>query len=205
ESGGDPKHIPDLTYEQFKQFHETYYHPSNAKIWFYGDDDPDERLRIINEFIADVDRLDVQPEMPLQPRFDQPRTLRKSFASDEDGDSNRGLMTVNWLLTENTDPELTLGLNILEHILLDTPASPLRKALIDSGLGEDVTGGLDEQVREMYFSAGMKGIDPADAPKVETVIFDTLQKLAEEGIDPEMIEASVNTVEFSLREYNTGG
>src|SRR5690606_3769139 len=83
--------------------------------------------------------------------------------------------------------------------------SPLRKALIDSGLGEDVTGGLDEQVREMYFSAGMKGIDPADAPKVETVIFDTLQKLAEEGIDPEMIEASVNTVEFSLREYNTGG
>src|SRR5690606_4307485 len=115
ESGGDPKHIPDLTYEQFKQFHETYYHPSNAKIWFYGDDDPDERLRIINEFIADFDRLDVKPEMPLQPRFDQPRTLRKSFASDEDGDSNPSLLTVNWLLTENTVPELTLGLKILQH------------------------------------------------------------------------------------------
>ncbi|MBZ0300474.1 MAG: insulinase family protein [Anaerolineae bacterium] len=205
ESGGDPKHIPDLTYAQFKTFHDTYYHPSNAKIWFYGDDDPDERLRVIDAFIADFDRIEVQPDMPLQPRFNQPRTLRMGFAGEDDEDSSRGLMTVNWLLAENIDPELTFGLNMLEHILLDTPASPLRKALIDSGLGEDVTGGIDEQVREMYFSAGLKGIDSEDAPKVEALIFDTLTKLAEEGIDPDMIEASVNTVEFSLREYNTGG
>lgn len=207
ESGGDPKHIPDLTYEQFKKFHETYYHPSNAKIWFYGDDDPDERLRIIDDFIREFDRLDVQPEMPLQPRFAEPRVVRKGYAGEEEEEgSSRGMVTVNWLLTENTDPELTLGLNMLEHILLDTPASPLRKALIDSGLGEDLTGGgIDEQVREMYFTAGLKGIDTEDAPKVEALIFDTLTRLAEEGIDPEMIEAAVNTVEFSLREYNTGG
>lgn len=207
ESGGDPKHIPDLTYEQFKQFHDTYYHPSNAKIWFYGDDDPDERLRIVDEFIADFDRLDVQPEMALQPRFSEPQVIRRGYAGEEDEEGgNRGMVTVNWLLTENTDPELTLGLNMLEHILLDTPASPLRKALIDSGLGEDLTGGgIDEQVREMYFTAGLKGIDADDAPKVEALIFDTLTKLAEEGIEPEMIEAAVNTVEFSMREYNTGG
>ncbi len=207
ESGGDPKHIPDLTYEQFKQFHETYYHPSNAKIWFYGDDDPNQRLRIIDDFIREFDRLNVQPEMPLQTRFTEPRTVRMGYAGEEEEEgSSRGMVSVNWLLTENTDPELTLGLNMLEHILLDTPASPLRKALIDSGLGEDLTGGgIDEQVREMYFSAGLKGIDSADAPKVEALIFDTLTRLAEEGIEPEMIEAAVNTVEFSLREYNTGG
>jgi Zn-dependent M16 (insulinase) family peptidase len=209
ESGGDPKHIPDLTYDQFRQFHQTYYHPSNAKIWFYGDDDPETRLRLIDEFIAGFDRLNVQPEMDLQPRFAEPRTVRLGYAAEEDEDGEGGgktLLTVNWLLTENTNPEETLGLNMLEHILLDTPASPLRKALIDSGLGEDLTGGgIDEQVREMYFSAGLKGIEAEDAPKVEALIFDTLAKLAEEGIDPEMIEASVNTVEFSLREYNTGG
>lgn len=206
ESGGDPKHIPDLTYEQFKKFHETYYHPSNAKIWFYGDDDPDERLRIIDEFIADFDRIDVKPEMALQPRFTEPRVVRKGYSAEEGEDGSRGMMTVNWLLTENNDPELTLALGMLDHILLDTPASPLRKALIESGLGEDITGaGLDEDVREMYFSAGLKGIDTDDVQKVESLIFDTLSKLAEEGIDPEMIEAAVNTVEFHLREYNTGG
>src|SRR5690606_22906712 len=138
--------------------HETYYHPSNAKIWFYGDDDPDERLRIIDEFIADFDRIDVKPEMALQPRFTEPRVVRKGYSAEEGEDGSRGMMTVNWLLTENNDPDLTPALGMLDHILLDTPASPLRKALIESGLGEDITGaGLDEDVREMYFSAGLKG------------------------------------------------
>ena len=206
ESGGDPKYIPDLTYEQFKRFHETYYHPSNAKIWFYGDDDPEERLRLVDSFIAEFEGQDIQPDMGLQPRFDQPQVVRKGYAAEEGEDGNRGMMTVNWLLAENIDPEQTLALNILDYILLDTPASPLRKALIESGLGEDVTGvGLDEDVREMYFSAGLKGIQVEDAPKVEALIFDTLTRLAEEGIDQEMIEAAVNTVEFRLREYNTGG
>ena len=206
DSGGDPKAIPDLTYEQFKSFHETYYHPSNAKIWFYGDDDPEERLRIINEFIADFDYLDVNPQIPLQPRWDSPREIRLGYAAEEDEDANKGMMTVNWLLTENTDPELSLGLGVLEHILLGTPASPLRKALIDSGLGEDVTGGgIDHNVREMYFSTGLKGIKVDDASKVEQVVFDTLRELAENGIEQEMIDASLNTIEFNLREYNTGG
>ena len=206
DSGGDPKVIPDLTYEQFKSFHETYYHPSNAKIWMYGDDDPDERLRLIDEFIQDFDRLEVNPQIPLQPRWDTPRTVRLGYTAEESEDSKKGMMTVNWLLTENTDAELSAGLGILEHILLGTPASPLRKALIDSGLGEDVTGGgIDRNVREMYFSTGLKGIDVADVGKVEVVIFDTLRDLAENGIEQEMIEASLNTVEFRLREYNTGG
>ncbi len=206
ESGGDPRHIPDLTYEQFKQFHETYYHPSNAKIWFYGDDDPEARLKLIDDFIVEFDHLEVHPDIALQPRFTESRVVTVPYAAEEGEDTNKGMMTVNWLLTENIDPELTLGLNILEHILLGTPASPLRKALIDSGLGEDTTrGGLDEQVREMYFTTGLKGIDNANVGQIEALINETLGNLAEEGIDPEMIEASLNTAEFNLREYNTGG
>ncbi len=205
ESGGDPKHIPDLTYDYFKNFHQTHYHPSNSRIWFSGDDDPDERLRLIDDFIRDFDRLDARPEIALQPRFKAPQHLRESYAAEENGDGNKGYISVNWLLSENADPEETLGLNILEYILLDSPASPLRKALIDSGLGEDTSGGLANHIREMYFTTILKGIDTADADKVESLIRETLYRLADEGIEPEMVEAALNSIEFSLREYNTGG
>ncbi len=203
DSGGDPAAIPDLTYEDFKTFHETYYHPSNARIWFYGDDDPEERLRRIDEFIQEFERINVSAEIPLQPRFDEPRVVKVGY---EPGDEEKAMVTFNWLLTENNDPETSLGLGVLEHILIGTPASPLRKALIESGLGEDLTGGgIDTQVREMYFTTGLKGIQAADVDKIEALIFDTLRELAENGIDPEMIEAALNTAEFRLREYNTGG
>ncbi|MGQ9889004.1 MAG: insulinase family protein [Aggregatilineales bacterium] len=201
--GGDPREIPNLTYEAFKRFHETYYHPSNARIWFYGDDDPDERLRLIDAFISAFDAAPVKVEIPLQPRFAAPRSLHVPF---DPGDQPKGMVTVNWLLTENNSPETALALNILAYILVGTPASPLRKALIDSGLGEDLAGGgLDDQVREMYFSTGLKGIDPADADKVEALIMDTLRALARDGIEADMVEAALNTVEFRLREFNTGG
>jgi Zn-dependent M16 (insulinase) family peptidase len=115
------------------------------------------------------------------------------------------MLTVNWLLTEVTDPDMTLGLSILSHILIETPASPLRKALIDSGLGEDLAGnGLESDTRQLYFSTGLKGIALEDGDRIEWLITDTLRQLAEEGIEQEMIEASLNTVEFALRENNTG-
>lgn len=202
DSGGDPAAIPDLTYEDFKSFHDTYYHPSNARIWFYGDDDPAERLRLVDDFIRDFDRIDVHPDIPLQPRFAEPRVLRFGY---EPGEEEKAMATFNWLLIENVDPETTLGLGVLEDILVGTPASPLRKALIDSGLGEDLTGnGLDRQVREMYFSTGLKGIKVEDVEKIETLIFDTLRALVNDSIEPDMIEAALNTAEFNLREYNTG-
>lgn len=115
------------------------------------------------------------------------------------------MVTVNWLLTETRDAQTTLALSVLAHILVGTPAAPLYKALIDSGLGEDVAGaGLESDLREMYFSSGLKGIAVADADKVEALILRTLQTLASEGIDPDTIAASLNTIEFSLREKNTG-
>lgn len=205
-SGGHPQYIPDLTYEQFKRFHQTLYHPSNARIYFYGDDDPDKRLQIIDEFLKDFDRLEIDSDIHLQSRFDAPHRVVETYPVDADSPGgNKARMTVNWMLTENTDPQTILALSILEHILLGTPASPLRKALLDSGLGEDITGaGFADWLRQGYFSVGLKGITMEDADKVETLILQTLTHLAQNGIDANDIEAALNTVEFRLHENNTG-
>jgi len=205
DSGGDPKHIPDLTFEQFMAFHKTYYHPSNAYIYFYGNDHTDERFRVINEYLKNFDRAEAGSAIPLQARFTQPQKFVHKYDAGQETDlSKKGMAQVNWLLTETIDREKKLALRMLSHILIGTSAAPLHKALIDSGLGEDVTGGLESELREMYFSAGLKGIAVNDAEKVESLIFTTLQQLAENGIDPNTIEASLNTIEFSLRENNTG-
>jgi Zn-dependent M16 (insulinase) family peptidase len=204
DSGGDPTEIPNLTYAQFKAFHDTYYHPSNARIFFYGDDDVDERLRLVNEYLKDFEPLSHNGHIPLQPRFDQPRREAIPFAASDE-DATQGQVTVNWVLNDITDTETTLALEILSHILIETPASPLRQALIESGLGEDLAGiGLEAELRQVYFSTGLKGVEMEDADAVEALVLDTLDALAEDGIDPDMIEAALNTIEFVLRENNTG-
>ncbi|KAA0227716.1 peptidase M16 [candidate division KSB1 bacterium] len=206
DSGGDPRHIPELTYEQFKAFHENFYHPSNARIFFYGDDPVEERLRLLDTYLRDFDHKPANSAIPLQTRFDSPKRFTHQYDPGEEADlAKKGMVTVNWLLTETKDAQTTLALSVLAHILVGTPAAPLYKALIDSGLGEDVAGaGLESDLREMYFSTGLKGIAVADADKVEALILQTLQTLASEGIDPDTIAASLNTIEFSLREKNTG-
>jgi Zn-dependent M16 (insulinase) family peptidase len=205
DSGGNPRHIPDLTYAQFKAFHQTYYHPGNARIFFYGDDNADERLRLIQEYLKDFQASKVDSAVALHPHFDQPQ--RRTFAYDagQDAGEKKAYLTVNWLLPESTNPELTMSLYMLSYILVGTPASPLRKTLIDSGLGEDVTGGgLEGELRQMAFSTGLKGIALADADKVERLVLETLTSLVRDGIDLDMIEAALNTFEFRLRENNTG-
>src|SRR3984957_14685401 len=207
-AGGDPKHIPDLTYEQFTTFHARHYHPSNAKVFFYGDDDPTERLRVIDQRLVEFSHVDLDFTVPLQPRFAEPRHLARTFAAPpEDGaaPARNAMIKVSWRLDEGTDAETALGLNLLEEILLAAPPAPLYKALIDSGLGEGLTGaGLEESLRQPMFTVGLKGIDAADADKIEQLIDDTLGKLARDGIDPATVAAAINTIEFRLRENNTG-
>ncbi len=206
DSGGDPREIPNLTYEDFRSFHDKYYHPSNARFYFYGDDDLETRLKLIDEVLAPFERRDddIDSEIDLQPLFDAPRRHVEKYDAGED-DDEKGMMTLSWLLGEIKDPVRELELHVLSHILLGTPASPLKKALIDSGLGEDTVGGGIDDLRQLNFSTGLKGMDPANVDQVEQVIMDTLRKLATEGIDPAAVEASLNTIEFSMREYNTGG
>ncbi len=206
DSGGDPQVIPNLTYEQFKQFHKTYYHPANARIVFYGDDAPERRLELLNEWLNEFEAREVDADIPLQKPFAAPHRVTVPYSVDK-GENGRkkGYVQVNWMLPEITDMALRMGLGILSYALVSTPASPLRKALIDSGLGEQLTGGgLSDYLRQMTFSVGLKGIDLAQAKAVEALIWQTLEQLAADGLDPEMIEAAVNTIEFSLRENNTG-
>lgn len=204
DSGGDPKRIPDLTYEQLKSFHARYYHPSNARVFFYGDDDPDERLRFMDAWLADFEPITLDSGVGLQPRYGEPRRLDRTYIAGPDGDA-KAMVTVNWMFDEPSAVEDRLALAILNHILIGTPASPLRKALIDSGLGEALAGdGLGDHLRQPMFSVGLKGVDPDNAERVESLILDTLKSLAESGIDRQTVEASLNTVEFALRENNTG-
>jgi Zn-dependent M16 (insulinase) family peptidase len=203
--GGDPKHIPDLTYEQLAAFHRLYYHPSNARAFFYGDDDPSERLRILDRYFADFAPVEIDSRIRLQPRFEAPRRIVYPYASSPNADNRKGMLNVAWMLDDTTNPERTVAFHILEHILIGTPASPLRKALIDSSLGEDLTrSGLTDALCQMIFSVGLKGVAVEHVDEIEDLILRTLEQLANEGIDALTVAAALNTIEFQLRENNSG-
>ncbi len=206
DSGGDPATIPDLTYETFRAFWESYYHPSNAFIFFYGNDDPEARLKLMESYLKPYKRKKVKSAVPPAKPFKRPKKIEYAYAASEGEDlDKKHYFTVNWKLPNTSDPVLNLSFQILAHALIGTPASPLKKALTDSGLGEDLAGiGLESELREMIFSTGLKGTRARHARKIEKLIFDTLQKLVTGGIDPDTLAASINTIEFALRENNTG-
>jgi hypothetical protein len=204
DSGGHPEAIPDLTFEQFSEFHRRYYHPSNARLFFYGDDDPEERLRLAAEYLSEYQALSIDSHIPLQPRIAEPKREEHAFPADE-GSSSQARLSMNWLLDVSTDTDKNLAFHILETLLIGMTASPLRKALIDSGLGEDLTGiGLEADLRQMFFSTGLKGVEEANLEQVEDLILRTLEELSWSGFDPKTVEAAINSVEFELRENNTG-
>ncbi|XP_027359816.1 presequence protease 1, chloroplastic/mitochondrial-like [Abrus precatorius] len=209
DSGGDPQVIPKLTFEEFKEFHGKYYHPSNSRIWFYGDDDPNERLRILSEYLDFFDASSAPNESRIEPQrlFSKPVRIVETYPAGEEGDlKKKHMVCLNWLLSDtplDLETELTLG--FLNHLLLGTPASPLRKVLLESRLGDAIVGGgVEDELLQPQFSIGMKGVSEDDIHKVEELVTSTLKKLAEEGFDTDAIEASMNTIEFSLRENNTG-
>ncbi|CAA7030775.1 unnamed protein product [Microthlaspi erraticum] len=209
DSGGDPKDIPNLTFEEFKEFHKKFYHPSNARIWFYGDDDPLHRLRVLSEYL---DLFEESPsrdssKIETQKLFSEPIRVVEKYPAGRDGDlKKKNMLCVNWLLSEKPlDLETQLALGFLDHLMLGTPASPLRKILLESGLGEAlVSSGMSDELLQPQFSVGMKGVSEDNVQMVEELIMTTLKKLAEEGFDNDAVEASMNTIEFSLRENNTG-
>ena len=211
ESGGVPEAIPDLTYAQFKAFFDTNYHPSNARIFFYGDDPPEERLRLMLGYLEGYSPAAENPAVPLQKAFTKPSSCTIPYVVSESDESAKSLITVNWLLPENKDAELAIAYTLLAHVLMGTPASPLRRALIESGLGEEVIGsgydpafGIFTSLRQLFFTAGLRGVQTEDVDKVEEIILTTLTAIAEDGFEKAMIEATVNTIEFQLRENNFG-
>ncbi|GJL79244.1 MAG: peptidase [Nitrospinaceae bacterium] len=208
ESGGDPVSIPDLTYEEFKEFHRKYYHPSNSRIFFYGDGNTLEYLEYLQEnYLKHFDRMEVDSSIKLQRKFSKPKrkVIHYPVAKEESLDKKTFVLT-GLKLGKSTDHEHCLAFNILSHLLLGTSASPLRKALIDSELGSEVIGGgFDDQRAETLFAVGLKGTEAEHEEKIMDLIFSTLRGLVENGIEEDMIESAVNSVDFRLREANFGG
>lgn len=201
DSGGNPAKIPTLTYQDFRKFHETWYHPSNARIFFYGNDNPERRLKILGDYLDGFKPLENPPDssIRLQKPFDKPVCVEEPYAV---GEEDKAFITVNWVIPDGI---LHFALIILDQILTGNSGSPLRKALIESGLGEDLAGfGLETSLRQPAWSIGMKGVEVANLGKVETLIFQTLEKLVRDGIDRGDIEAAMNSFEFDLRENNHG-
>jgi Zn-dependent M16 (insulinase) family peptidase len=206
DSGGDPRHIPDLTYENFRNFWETYYHPSNAFIFMYGNDDPEKRIKLMEGYLKGYKKQKVKSTVPLARPFKRAKKVEYAYDAGSDSEiENKNYLVVNWLMPDTSDEILSFSMGILANILIGTPASPLKKALMDSGLGEDLAGlGLESDMRQMIFSTGLKGTRARHAKKIEKLIFTTLENLVRDGIDPDTIAAAINTAEFRLRENNTG-
>lgn len=207
DSGGDPTQIPQLTYDEFQEFHSKYYQPSNARFWFYGDDEPTKRLQILDSFLSEYQAKPVNSAVATQKLMREPRKVVKHYAAgDQKEGEHKAYVGVSWLMTdEPLDVETELALGFLDYLILGTNASPLRKALNDSGLGAAVIGGgIDDELKQPIFSLGLKGVDPANADKVEALIISKLEELATTGFSASAVEAAINSIEFSLRENNTG-
>jgi presequence protease len=203
DSGGDPAVIPDLSFQQFADFHAKFYHPSNARIYFAGDDDVLTRLELMDSYLQEFDASpESKPASVIQfqkKKFSAPVRQIHTYPAGADQEETHYL-TINWLLNdEPLTPEDELTLSILDHLLMGTTSSILRKTLMESGLGAAVTGGgLSDELLQSTFSVGLKGVQPNDVPKVEQLIMETLEKVVKEGFTDDAIASSMNTIEFSV-------
>jgi presequence protease len=207
DSGGDPEVIPTLTYEQFKDFHRKYYSPTNARFFLYGDIPTAEHLEFLAEMLAGFDRVEVDSSIKSQPFFPAPRRVSGVYPVDKDESlTNKTMVNIAWMLAENKDFETALMLEIISGLLVGSSASPLRQALIDSGLGEDMSpvSGIESDLKQLMFCAGLRNAQSADVQKIEKLIFETLQKIVVEGFDKELIEGILHQVEFHGKEISRG-
>lgn len=208
-SGGDPEHIPDLTYEQLRAFHATHYHPSNAYFYTYGDQPLERALAAIEEnALSGFVKAPIDTSIPNVKRFSKPVTSIESYAATQGEDNSRtGQALVAWVTVPAVDSFQLLAMRVLSEVLLGNAGSPLRKALIDSKLGSALAdgSGFQDDFKETVFGAGLKGIAPADAPKVEKVVLDTLDKLAQQGLDRGQVDAAIHRLEFEKRERSNAG
>ncbi len=203
-SGGEPSEIPRLTYEQLRDFHRRHYHPSNAFFYTYGDIPLKESLAVIEEKILDgFTKIDPKTDVAPQPRWDKPRTATYYYPLSKSEDpAKKCQAALAWLQADILNTFEVLVLSILEQILAGNPASPLRKALIDSGLGTALSdgSGFGSDTRDTMFSIGLKGVELSSAEQIEALILDTLNDLVQKGIEPELVESAIHQIEFHRKE-----
>ena len=205
DSGGDPLRIPDLTFQQFQDFHARYYHPSNSRVFFYGDDDPMQRLVLLDEYLRDFSAIpDESSKVQYQPKLDALDRVEVSYPLSP-GAEPKHMITLNWVLNHAAlPPKDVLALGVLDSLLLGTSSSTLKKALTESGLGESVTGGcICDELLQATYSVGMKGVQEEDVGRVQDLVHSTLSGLAQRGFDADDIEAAMNTYEFKLRKCSS--
>ncbi len=203
DSGGDPERIPDLTYAQFKEFHRRYYHPSNAFIFLYGDIPTVDHLEFLDrEYLRHFTRLEIDTAIRPQPFWSAPRRLDLPYpAAPDDDPARRTALLVGWLCNPITDYLEAAGLDLLGEYLLGHAGSPLRKALVDSKLGEDLTHeGYDAWRRDTMFSVGLKGSAPDRLDDFVRLTLDTCRALADRGLDPAILEACFHQAELDARD-----
>ncbi len=206
ESGGDPDHIPELSYEDFLEFHRTYYHPSNSYIYLYGDMDMEEKLLWLEEhYLYAYDRREVPSEIGLQEAFAAPREERIRYALGDNEDlACRSYLSANFVTGGELDPKLYIAWQILEFLLLDVAGAPLKEALLKAGIGEDIFGGYNQGIRQPYFSIIAKNAEEKDQDRFRQVIRETVEKLVREGINRKLLLAALNYSEFKYREADYG-
>ncbi len=206
ESGGDPEVIPELTYEQYLDFHRKFYHPCNSYIYLYGNMDMDEKLEFLDkEYLSHYDKIEVDSAIQLQAPFEKPVTISKpySIASSENLEDN-AYLSYNVAIGTNLESELTLAFDVLDYALLSAPGAPLKQALIDAGIGKDIMGGFDNSTLQPIFSVVAKNANKEDEEKFVGIIEDTLKKIVKDGLNRKSLLAGINSEEFKFREADYG-
>lgn len=206
ESGGDPEVIPELTFEQFLDFHRRYYHPSNSYIYLYGDMDMEEKLNWLDEeYLSAYENEPVDSAIRLQKTFDRmvEKEIPYSIASDEPEEDNTYL-SYNKVIGTSLDKELYLAFQILDYALLSAPGAPLKKALTDAGIGKDIIGSYDNGIYQPIFSVVAKNANVEQKEEFIRIIEEVLTDAADKGIDKKALEAGINYHEFRYREADFG-
>ena len=206
ESGGAPENIPDLTYEDFMNFHRTYYHPSNSFIYLYGDMDMAEKLDWLDkEYLCHFDRQPVDSEIQRQQPFEAPVEKEIFYSiTEEEPEEQATYLSVNTVVGDDLDPVLYMAFQILEYVLLDAPGAVLKKELVEAGIGQDVLGSYENGNLQPYFSVIAKDAEKEQKGDFLAVVKGTLRKLAEEGINKKSLLAGINYYEFRYREADFG-
>lgn len=206
DSGGDPDLIPELTYEEFLDFHKKYYHPSNSYIYLYGDLDVEERLTYIDEqYLSKYDRRDIDSSIPLQKAFTEPVQIVRDYpVGSDDSEENASYLALNWVSGSSTDALYCTAMDILEYILMEAPGAPVKQALLKAGFGTDVYGSFENDLQQPYFSIVVKNMDPQKLPEVQELVRKKLEELADGGIDRRSLEGALRTYDFRAREADFG-
>lgn len=206
ESGGDPQFIPDLSYEQFVNFHRTLYHPANSYIFVYGNCDMEERLEYFDrEYLGKYDEIKVDSEIPYQKPFDKPARVEGVYSvTEEEGTENKTYLAYNASIGESGDTKLSLAFTVLEYALFNAPGAPVRQALIDAGIGEDVSGSYDNSIKQPMVTIMATNTNPDREEEFVRIIKEALEKLVKEGINKDTLRAGINYNEFRYREADFG-